>query len=395
MIESNRPMTQPTFASPPDLMAHLARMESFLKSDPGNRELLATVIDLRLAARQPEQAQQGVDAALALFPGDPFFTARAGNVLIATGQWAKAGALFAPLLAAQPDVHLAYNLAYCWYWLGRYAEAEAVLAPYAASPETGSEAVTLLLRVQHHLGRFADALALIEARFEQCKGDPDFLGAASLLHMDEGLEQSAAQLSALSLGSGQRTIESLVVAGMMALSRTQPDQAIALFLEVLAKKPGDARSWSGLGMASLSKGDVQNALVQLGQAYKLMPNDIGTLHGLAWCKILLRDLAGAETLVQTALTADPSYTESHGAVAVIAAMRGERALAEAALARVDALGGGSHAADYARRLLSGQHPEAMQFEPLAMRLLSSRKGMPIAEEGAAPYAARKHMPRPR
>lgn len=363
-------------------------MESFLARDPGNRELLALVIDLRLAAGQTAGAQQAVDAALERFPDDPYFRARAGNVLSAAGQWDKAVALFEPLLVAHADVHLAYNLAYAHFWLGHHAQAYAALAPYAHAPETGSEALALLVRLLHHLGQFAPLQALVDARFEHSKGDPDFLAAASLAYFDEGLVQEAGELSALALGTGARPAEALVVAGSLALERNQPDLALSHFKQVLLRWPGEARSWWGAGMANLLRRDVPAATAQLEHALKLTPRDVGTLHGLAWCKIASKDLAAAEALLHRALEAEPEFAESHGGMAVVAAMRGQREQANALIARSRAQDGDSRAARYAEQILSGERTDAMQFDPAAMRLRTRVKGAP-----GTGYALPGHIPR--
>ena len=383
-------MMQSTDLVSPDTLVQLARMESFLARDPANRELLALVIDLRLAAAQPERAQQAVDAALALFPADPFFLARAGNVLIAGGQWEQAAALFESLLAAHADVHLAYNLALARFWLGRHEQAYEALAPYAQSDQTGSEAMALLVRLLHHLGRFAPLKALFQAHFERCKGDADFLAAASLAYLDEGLEQQAGQLSALALATGARPAEALVVAGDLALARGNADLALTHFKEVLLRSPGEGRSWMGAGMASLLKQDVAGATAQLEHALKLMPGDVGTLHGLGWCKIYLKDPDAAEPLLRQALEADPGFPESHGALAVVAAMRGEREVAEAGIARALALDSDSPSAGLARQILAGEGADAMRFDPVSMRLLG--KGKAAGRPGSG-YAQPGHMPR--
>jgi tetratricopeptide (TPR) repeat protein len=353
----------------------LERVEGYLATDPTNKELLANAIDLSLACGQPERAQQHAEAALSLDPADVFFQARQGNVMLAQRNWKQAAQLFEPILAAHPDVHIAYNLAYAYVWQGLHGQACDALAPYAHQADLEPSAVTLLLRAMHHMGEFDAAIALVQEHEARCTGDAGFLGAASLLCLDAGQLEEAGRLSKLAMAGAVRPPEAMVVAGTLSLARADTDAAIAQFKEVLAVKPMEGRSWSGLGMASLLKRDLGAAAEQLEQALRFMPFHIGTWHSLAWCKIFAKDLAGAEAAFGRALELDRNFGDSHGGLAVVAAMQGKREVADAAIARALGLDKQSLSARYAQMILAGQTEDPVQFNALAMRLLSSRQSM--------------------
>lgn len=364
---------QPESASANHPQEQLDRAESYLQSDPGNAHLLAMVIDQCLAAGAIERAQKHAQAAMALYPEDAFFQYRWGQVLVGQRKWREAEAVFAALVAVHADVNLAYSLANCQIQTGQYPAAFATLAPYSMEPELPAPAATLLVRVLHHLGDFEQASALIGRTRERYASDPVFLAAASLLQFDAGELGDAAVLSDAALAAGGHPLEALVVSGSLALSRTETDLAIARFNEALAVNPREGRSWSGLGMASLLRRDLAGAAVQLEKAVTLMPAHIGTWHALGWCKIFSQDLARAEAAFAHALALDHNFGESHGGVAVVAAIKGDRVAAVAAIDRALRLDGESLSARYAQMVLSGVAADPERFKAIAYRLLATRQ----------------------
>lgn len=360
-----------------EAMQQLERSEGYLAADPDNIELLARVIDLSLAAGQSERAGRHALAAVARYPADDFLRARLGTAHIAQRQWPEAAAVFAALLERHADVNLAYNLAYAQLWLGRHADAYATMAPHLETAALTAPMVTLLVRVLHHLGEGERAIALAEAHMAACGDDAAFLAAASLVHLDAGQLERAEQLSAAALAGDdgrRRPLEALVTAGSLALARTDGALASAHFEQALALNPDEGRSWSGLGTASLLKRDLAAAQHQLEQAVKHMPSHIGSWHLLGWSLLLDGKRDAAASAFETALGLDRNFGESHGALAVVQAMRGARAEAEAGIARALGLDAEGLSARYAQMILSGQTEDPARFRALAMRLLSTRQG---------------------
>jgi Flp pilus assembly protein TadD len=364
---------QPDAAHQQDLNARLKRVEGYLKSDPCNVELLGMVIDLSLAVGDVERAAAHAGAARERHPANPFIDYRYGRTLIAQRRWQEAAPLFAALLTAHPHVNVAYSLADCQLRSGDYAAALQTLTPFRADPGLPPEAVTLMLRALHHLGDFEGATALAEAQGARMAGDADFLAAASLLHLDNGHIEQAAALAERVLAGGQRPVEALVTSGTVALARTDTALAIERFNEVLAKNPSEGRSWSGLGTASLLRQDLTNARTQLEQAVRLMPTHIGSWHALGWCQLFAKDLAGAEQSFSTALGLDRNFGESHGAMAVIAACKGERAAAHGAIERALRLDPACLSARYAQMVMNGQTEDPERFKAIAYRFLAGHK----------------------
>lgn len=366
---------QPETSNLAEAAAQLARTEQYLSSDPGNRNLLAAVIDQQLALGRLQEAAEHARAALARYPGDAYFQSRLGNVLTAGQHWAEAAAVFEPLLAAHAQIALAYNLAHCYFWLGRYAEAADVLAPYADAADIWPDAVTLLLRALHHAGRMDQAVALVARHEAACRADASFLSVASVVCMDAGDAAQAQRLSELALAGPEQPLEALMVSGSMALARFDTGTAMAHFQQVLARHPQEGRSWAGMGMGSLLANDLAGAQSQLEQAVACLPTHIGTWHLLGWCKLFAGDLAGARQVFEHALSLDRNFGESHGALAVALARQGDRAGAALGIERALGLERQGLSARYAQMILSGQADDPLVFRTLALKLLSTQAGL--------------------
>jgi tetratricopeptide (TPR) repeat protein len=360
-----------------EVVQQLERTEGYLAVDPENKELLARVIDLSLAAADYARAERHAQAALQRYPEDAYFQARLGQVYLAQQNWTAAEATFAPLAARYGDINLAYNLAYALLWQRRHVDAYAALAPHLTSPELTADMLTLAVRALHHQGEADRAIALGEQHMDLGRNDAEFLSALSLACVDADRLEQAEQLSqaalALAPDSAAVPLEALVTAGSLALARADSDTAIAHFNQALARNPAEGRSWSGLGTASLLKRDSGAAQQQLEQAVKYLPGHIGSWHLLAWSRIFAGDLDKARAAFQQALELDRNFGDSHGGLAVVQALQGERALAQASIDRALGLDRDSLSARYAQMILAGQTEDPVRFRALALRLLSSRQ----------------------
>ncbi len=353
----------------------LPRVEGYLASDPANLDLLALAISLSQTVGDLARARGHAEAALVRYPDDAFFRSRLAEVLMAQGEWALAALQLEALLARHPEVGVAHNLAYCYTWLARQREAYAVLAPFAAVAPLPPSAVVLLVRALHHVGELEQAMQLAQADMERCQADPGFLGAVSMLYFDAGQADEAARLSALALAQDARPNDALVVSASLALGRTEVDGAVALFNEVLAKNPAEGRSWAGLGLASLFKRDLNAAAGFLEKALTYMPEHVGTWHTLGWCKIVAQDLPGARAVFVRALELDRNFGDSHGGLAVVDALRGDRALAEEGIRRALGLDPSSLSAKFAQMILEGKVKDPAVFRTLAGQMLSGYQGV--------------------
>ncbi|NVE01847.1 tetratricopeptide repeat protein [Massilia sp. BJB1822] len=352
--------------------AQLARTESYLAVDPGNTELLARAIDLGLAAGDAEKAAAHAQAALRQHPEDSFFQSRLGHVLLAQHQWEAAAALFSALLARFADANLAYNLAFARQAQGRFAEVRAALEPFARDAALAAPAATVLLRALHHLADFDAALALIARQEAQGQTDGVFFAVAGVVFLDAEQLQDAQRCSEAALAQGQASTEALVLSGSLALGHADGARASQAFEQALARNPAEGRAWSGLGIASMLELELPKAQQQLEQAVHYLPEHIGSWHALGWCRIFRQDLPGAEAAFRTALEMDRNFGDSHGGLAAVQALQGQRALAEEGIERALRLDRQSLSARYAQMVLSGEAADPVKFSVLARRILAGR-----------------------
>jgi tetratricopeptide (TPR) repeat protein len=361
-----------TLTNNSDLAKALARIEEHLAVDPGNRDLLASAIDKYLALGQPEDAKRHADVAITRFPDDRYFQNRLGNVMLSQGNLAGAEEIFAQLLNSAPDDNIGFNLAYAYYLQGKYGQASELLAPIVELADRPDGAVTLLMRVLHRQGELESAVALVERNLTKCGGETDFLAVASLLYFDDGQIENARQTSAAAQVGGAHPLEALIVSASLSLGDGDAARAGAQFAEAVAASPRDGRSWAGLAMVSMLKQDLTSAARQLERAVGYMPSHIGTRHLLGWCKIFNNDLAAAEEIFLQALSLDRNFGESHGGLAVVAALRGDRLKAEECIKRAVGLDPKCLSARYAAMVLSGEVKDPAKLQAIAAKALAMR-----------------------
>ena len=355
-----------------DLTKALLRIEEHLVVDPGNRDLLASAIDKYLAIGQIENAKRHADVAISRFPDDRYFQNRLGNVMLAQGNLPRAEEIFEQLLDNAPDDNIRFNLAYTYYLQGRYTQASELLLPIVEQAQRPVGAVTLLLRVLHQQGDVKSAIDLVERNMPLCGADTDFLAVASLLYFDDGQIEKARQTSTAAQSDGTHPLEALVVGASLSLGEGDVAAAATQFAEAVAISPRDGRSWAGMGMVSMVKQDLTGAARQLERAIGYMPSHIGTRHLLGWCKIFSHDLAAADQVFLQALSLDRNFGESHGGLAVVAAIRGDRLRAEECIKRAVGLDPKSLSARYASMVLSGDIKDLVKLREIATKALAMR-----------------------
>jgi tetratricopeptide (TPR) repeat protein len=359
-------------ANKSDLTMALDRIEENLAADPGNRDLLAAAIDRYFAVGRIDDAKRHADAAIKRYPDDRYFQNRAGNVMLAQGNLTGAEEIFSRLMQDSPDANIGFNLAYVFYLQARYVEAADLLWPIMSLAQRPTGSVTLLLRVLHRQGDMKHAIELAQNNMTSCANETDFLAVASLLFFDDGQIEQARRACTAAQVSGARSLEVLVVSASLALGDGDAAAASAQFAEAIAICPTDGRSWAGLGMLSMLKQDLNAAARQLERAVGFMPNHIGTRHLLGWCKIFGNDLAAANETFLQALSLDRNFGESHGGLAVVAALQGDRSIAEESIKRALGLDPKNLSARYAAMVLSGEIKDPAKLREIAAKALAMR-----------------------
>ncbi len=355
----------------PAIPAELAKIEGYLAMDPSNSDLLAHAIDLCLDSSQIERAAQHAAKAIALYPDQPFMRYRQGYVLLLQRQFAAAEAML--ITIKDVNINVALSLAIAQQAQLKFAEVVVSLSPFQDQADFPPEGLACMMRALHHLGRLEDAVKLFQQHASRMQAEGEVLAVASLLYFDLGDAAQGQQLSQAALDLGVRNAESLITNASIALAHAETEQAITLYREVLAKNPQDGRSWSGLGMASMLRNDMAQAASELEKAVQYMPQHIGSLHILAWCKIALAEVKAAQSLFEKALELDRNFGETHGGLAVVAALQGHKQQAEASITRALRLDKECLSARYAEMLLSGVALDQERFQKIAFKIMGKRQ----------------------
>ncbi len=100
-----------------------------------------------------------------------------------------------------------------------------------------------------------------------------------------------------------------IEAATQALIDGKTDTALDRFTDIVAIDPLCADARLGLILCNRQCGNLQAALEQIGELLDLYPNHAGALNQSGIIAAEMGDLPGAESLLQTALQADPQYLE--------------------------------------------------------------------------------------
>lgn len=368
------------------------RLQAYLQQDPDNRQLLADLADAQLRAADWDGARRTLARSLALDADDRQARYRLAVAERAAGEPARAAALLQELLTLEP-AHpvLSQELALAQAQQGDWGGAARTLEPLdlAALPSDQADDLYLLrLRALHHLGELDTALALGQTWQAQRGAALPLQGLAALasLQLDaERLDDAEALVSTCAPAQLDSSAELLAVAGYVALAQGRAELAQQRFARGTALAPQLGRAHLGLGLAAASAGDQVTALQALRAATQATPQHLGSWHALAWMQLLGDDLDGVEASLRSALAQDRNFGDTHGGLALLAALRGDRVAAEEGLRLATRLDPQSMNAAVARILLAQpEHRDLKDPEVLRQGLeaalgFAARRGGSLAE----------------
>lgn len=354
----------------------LTRLLSFLKEDPDNSALRLDIFETALQGGQYAAAEEQLDFARRSAVDANAWAMREANLRIAEKRYTEAEQVLNALqdrVGKHPAI--AQNLGFIASLRDDYQTCFSILQEWTElPPEAPVEAglQSMWLRCLHHLGQLDTALTWTEQRLQHRTLDSAALGVASLIAVDAGELDKARAWSELSLQGNPDLTEAVLTRSTVALGDRDATLAKNLVAKILQRQPENGRAWSGLGFAQLLELDLASARSSLEQATRFMPSHIGTWHGLGWACLLAKDYAAAQQAFEAALERDRNFGETHGGLAVIAAMQGQRDVAEEHLRRAFGLNQGGLSAQYARALLDGVLTDDKSIHRFARQLMSGR-----------------------
>ncbi|HET9446059.1 MAG TPA: tetratricopeptide repeat protein, partial [Steroidobacteraceae bacterium] len=276
-------------SSPVASVQRLERLLGFLEQDAGNLALRKDAVREACNLGNWEKAAELIDTGLFLHPSEPELLALAGYTQLQTQ---------------------------------RYLEAEQTLTAAIAAGVVPAR--LLRARCLHHLLRPTEAMADCEAYLAASPEDADALGLLGLLLQEERRHEQARTHVDAALRVNPRQREALLAKAAIARWERNFDAAAESLAVLLEADPECGRAWHELAMTKIAHQQLDAARHDIGLAAMHMPQHVGTWHVLAWIEIMRGDAAAASQAFERALTLDRNFGETHGGLAVVAAMQGRK-----------------------------------------------------------------------
>lgn len=345
----------------PEQANRIERLWSYLEADPGNTSLLRDIAREGMSTGQFEAALKALDALAHLSASDAGDEAASIHALLKLGRTSQAGDRADAAMAHWPeDEAIRVESARAWLNSGRHEDVlRACEAPFV-DPLIDRMAAELYGQALWRLARLEEALTVTAAAVARHPDDARLLALHSALLYDD--EQMAAAFDAARRAramSPQLAYLALHVLASACLMQQDVVGAQALIDEALAVSKRDGRMWLLKGSAEMMTGQLDSALVSLGEATRLFPGHPGSHLTLAWLLLVQGDLDAAEEAIQRAIETNPAFAESHGTLAVIHARRDQKEAAERCIRCATLLDRKGFAARYAQKILDGTATESV------------------------------------
>jgi tetratricopeptide (TPR) repeat protein len=373
-LEAANTVTQST------VLKRLDSLHQHLSVTPNNLNLLAEVSDLSLEAGKLSDALTATQKGLELDPSSPYFLLRLSSVNIAQHRYEDSIQVTEALIkSGHSDLPIVYNHAYAMSCLNRFTDARNILLQHA---QMDSMSVKLLMRAHHYLGELSEAIAVAEHYLQRFPDDSDILGTLSLLYADTDQMLQASHASVRALQSDPNHLDALLTSGIVALAEEDAIGASIAARRALEVQPHNGRAWMIMGLMELLQIKPLEALPHLNKASIHQPQHIGTWHLIGWTHFMLGDTVSAENCFRQALMIDENFGESHGAMAALAALKGDWNTAESEAKIARRLDPKAMSAHYPRLIAaqrSGRHDLANEIVQRALQKAQSPKGDSIAD----------------
>jgi tetratricopeptide (TPR) repeat protein len=333
----------------------LARLLQLLSQDPRNARLRKDCVDMALAAKDFDSLLQAADTVLAIAPEDASARFDRATALIGKREYRAALDTLTPLQALEAESFgIRFNIALCHYCLSEFDAALPLLEECYARGLRDVGLLRLLVTSYHHVGRMEDAVRVATENPDPATHDAALAGAYALVYLDADDAARATRWANVALRLDPKSIDGRVTQGTLLIARVELPGATTMLQSVIDDAPQTARAWIGLGSLALLERNFDKARALLSRGVELMPNHVGSWHILGWTQLLQQDLPAAEASFERALELDRNFAETHGALAAIAALRGERGKAQQLIEIANRLDSDSLAARFAESVLTRQ-----------------------------------------
>lgn len=372
--------------------SRLERLGTYLQVDPDNPQLLRDYAAEAMRAREFRACAKAIERLRDAEQAD-----RDDCLLLARAQRLdrRADEALTTLIDAAErwpgDGHVAFETA-AWHFAElSFDTALESLPDLPPDDASAAEVCAMRVRLLHHLGRMADAQAVADAfRATQAREPAPVVLALLPVLMDlskvddaQALAQSLVQQVGQEGALPYEVCEPLATA---ALDRDDIGGARQWADRALSLRQDDGRAWLLKGLAELRGGVIAPAVDALERASALMPSHAGSHLALGWALLAARDLERAHAAFEAAAQASPSFAETHGSLAVIAAMRRQVTEAAGLIRKAQRLDRHCASARWAQELMNGSvDPE--RVSRMAAQVIAHARGQRQPASGPASRAS--------
>jgi tetratricopeptide (TPR) repeat protein len=278
---------------------------------------------------QLDKAAQLADQARRLAPADPSIADTLGWILYKRGEYSRALSLLSESatssrLSSDPEIQ--FHLGMTQYMLGQEAPARLALQTAVQSPKdfAAKPQAVRLLAILSIDPKTADAAAVsdLQKQLNDTPQDPIALSRLGAIQERDGKLDKAADTyqSALKYNPQNSTLAFKLAELYSSPSLNDPQKAFALAKTAHDLAPGDARISALLGRLAFQSGDQTWAGSLLESSARKLPGDPQVSYDLAWALYSLGRVQEAQTKMQLAAKAEPSFPKTEEANRFLAAV---------------------------------------------------------------------------
>ena len=313
------------------LRERIVRLTNFLDQDRANDSLRQELFDCLLTAREFEQARQIADEAWRE-GRSPAWQYRRAVAARLNGQAAEAVADLRNLVGAGiHELSVVLELARAEVDAGDAVSAAqrlgAIDVPGMPLELAESVMVTLVPALMA-TGALAKAIALCQQFLTRHPGSGKVMGMLGTALLDAEQLDDARALVEASDRAGILDPNLSTVAGFVDVAAGRVVRARERFGETLRVAPSVGRAHLGMGLVCAYDNELAAARRSFSTAVSIMPTHLGSWHALAWIQLLQDDLPAAEATFMQAMAQDHNFGDTHGGLAIVAALRGQQTSAQ-------------------------------------------------------------------
>jgi tetratricopeptide (TPR) repeat protein len=306
----------------------LKRLAEMLQQDASNASLRQHFFDQAMQAGRSELIVEIADSLLESLPSDPWLLFQKANGLIGQRRYGDALTVIEQVRSlGVSDAGIDSNVGLCHFCLHEFDRALAPLQRCYVAGLRDAGVLRLLVVTLHHLSMMDEATKIANENEATAKADAALAGAFALLYLDSNDVAGATRWAKVAMDLNPQSVDGRITQATLLTARLETARARAILEDLINDAPQLGRAWIGLGTLDLLAQDLNSAKQRLARGLELMPSHVGSWHVLGWAQLLSGDLAAADATFQRAMEIDRNFAETHGALASIAAMRGENVTA--------------------------------------------------------------------